>query len=208
MDTDAHTSSPVRPATQGRSSPRYSRIVFTLNNYTELEYAWFKTYVCKWIVVGRETGESGTPHLQGACVLGTRRTLAALKKLPGFARAHIEKMQGTPQASLKYCTKQDKNAYVRGDIPKEGKRTDLEEVAEDILNGATLEEIALKHPKAMIQYSKGLTVLHSYQVKPRRPTEPPTVIWIYGATGTGKTRAAFETSERLFGEGRCWISND
>lgn len=189
------------------TAPRLRRFCFTLNNYTDDEYILIKTTQCTWMIIGKEVGAEGTPHLQGAVVLGTQRTLLGIKKLPGFARAHIEPMQGTPEQSKVYCSKEDPNPFEKGEMPKPGKRNDLKEVAAAILEGSSLQDIAATHPDMIVRYSAGLTTLRSYTIKPRRPTNPPTVIWIYGPSGSGKTRASFEACERLFGEGTTWMSN-
>lgn len=56
-----------------RAGGRWTRGVFTLNNYTEKEFAWFAGQDAqskfKWLICARETGENGTPHLQGNSTL-------------------------------------------------------------------------------------------------------------------------------------------
>jgi hypothetical protein len=45
---------------------RYRNICFTLNNYTSQEYeALLYNDNFKYVIIGKEVGESGTPHLQG-----------------------------------------------------------------------------------------------------------------------------------------------
>lgn len=52
-----------------QAGTRVTRVVFTLNNYTEEEHNWICDWVtdnCKWAIVAKETGaECQTPHLQG-----------------------------------------------------------------------------------------------------------------------------------------------
>lgn len=57
-------------ARSNKNGQRLSRFVFTLNNYTEEEEAALKDFAetTKWFIMGKETGELLTPHLQGACV--------------------------------------------------------------------------------------------------------------------------------------------
>jgi len=55
---------PIR-RTRTRKGDRLSRIVFTLNNYTEEECNLIQTIPCQWLIYGKEVGEQGTPHLQG-----------------------------------------------------------------------------------------------------------------------------------------------
>lgn len=192
-----------------QAGQRFRRICFTLNNYTTEEYEWFKKWTLPtWLVVGRETGESGTPHLQGACILGGQMTLSSLKKLPGFARAHIETMHGTPMDSLAYCTKEDTLAYEFGKMPKEGKNAMT--LAVDLINsGATMKDLA-KNPETaptVVRYYKGLNVLRSLKALPRNSKSPPKVFWIHGPTGVGKTRLAHKLCARVNDGVSPWISS-
>lgn len=183
---------------------RYRRIVFTVNNYTEAEYAALRAWTPTWLVIGREKGEQGTPHLQGAAILGKQMDLSTLKKIPGLARAHIEQMRGSPEHSLTYCSKEDVAPYVYGTMPQPGKRTDVAMAVEAIQEGQNMTELAATNGIAVVKYFKGLTVLRSYLAPVR--TEPPLVYWLHGATGTGKTKCAF-----LYAESVCassvWITS-
>jgi hypothetical protein len=91
-----------------------------VNNYTDQEYKDICATDCRWIICAKETGDNETPHLQGACILGYQKTFSAVKAMPGFRRAHIETMRGTPEQNKEYCTKQDTNAYEKGDFPQPG----------------------------------------------------------------------------------------
>jgi len=182
---------------------RYRRVVFTLNNWTSTEYASLVQWKPTWLVVGKEVGEDGTPHLQGAAILGSQMTMTQLKKLPGLARAHFEPMMGTPQHSLTYCSKQDQAAYTFGTMPSPGKRNDLEACYTSLKDGATMRQLADEHGVEVIKYSKGLMITRSLLVEPR--VEPPKVFWIFGPTGLGKTRAAVDLAVNRFG-GEYWMS--
>jgi len=108
---------------RNQSGARVSRIVFTLNNWTQLEYDDITNNLSskvKWMVVGKETGALGTKHLQGACILGSQWSFSKLKTLTGLKRAHIECMRGKPEDSLVYCTKEDSDAFVCGTLPAPG----------------------------------------------------------------------------------------
>lgn len=190
---------------------RLRNFVFTLNNWTQEEWDYLTTSFAptvKWLVIGKEIGENGTPHLQGACVIGKQIAFSTLKTLPGFCRAHMEPMFGKPIDSLNYCTKQDKEAFVHGDLPSPGKRNDILNIAQRIQNGESLASLASTEDgaAAIIKYSKGINHLRSITRKYRQ--HPPKVFWIYGPTGTGKTRAAFEAGVSLFSSPEdVWISS-
>ena len=54
---------------------------FTLNNYTEEEYQSIINTKYDYLVVGKEIGESGTPHLQGFVYQSNKLRWSSLKKL-------------------------------------------------------------------------------------------------------------------------------
>lgn len=185
-----------------------SRFVFTLNNYTESEVRWLRSWTdCTWLIFGKEVGEEGTSHLQGACILNKRWRFPALKKLEGFRRAHIETMRGRPSDSKAYCSKEDPSPFEFGIMPvtQQGKRSDLAFVTDKIRDGSTLHTVAKEDPVAIVKFFKGLTVLRSLLQEPR--SSPPKVYWIWGPTGVGKTRSVFEFTKKYGGGAdQLWIS--
>lgn len=96
---------------------------FTLNNYTAEDVEKINDLVeaegapANYVVVGKEVGESGTPHLQGYIEFTNRKTFASVKRYIG-SRAHIEPRRGSQEEAIEYC-KKDGNFYERGN-PVEG----------------------------------------------------------------------------------------
>jgi len=191
------------------SRVRFRRCIFTLNNYTPEEVELVKQLPVQWMVFGRETAPvTGTPHLQGAFVIGKQLSQSTIKKWPGFGRAHFSNMDGTPQQNLKYCSKQDLNFFEKGIMPQEGKRNDLQHAVTMVRGAATMRQLAQDEHAALcvVKYSKGLTLLRSLLSTPRKG--PPKILWFHGPTGTGKTRAAVELADRKYGHDESyWISN-
>jgi len=190
---------PIRMNRQ-RGGQRLSRFVFTLNNWTQEEYDYLTNDLAptvRWIIIAKEKGESGTSHLQGACIIGSQWSFSKLKTFPGLSRAHIEQMRGKPEDSLAYCSKEDENPFISGIMPHPGKRSDLAGVVAEIRTGKTLKQLAQEDEGAIaiVKFHKGLTVLRS-MVRPVR-SGPPIVIWLHGPTGVGKTRLAFKCGRRL-----------
>ena len=189
------TTTPPTPA-ELDGKTQLSRFVFTLNNWTALEYEWLKAFDCKWMIIGKEVGASGTPHLQGAVVLNTRRQFNSLKKMIGFARAHIEPMLGTPEDSVKYCSKEDKTPFIKGAV-EPGKRNDIHDAINKLKAAVSITDLVLKDDEfaaTFVKYPNGLTEYRN-KLETKR-TGPPVVFWIYGDTGTGKTRSSVEWTER------------
>lgn len=89
------------------------RWCFTLNNYSEDELARIGECINSTDVhcgvVGKEVGDSGTPHLQGFIHLRKKVRFNGIKAIVG-SRAHVEKARGTDADNEKYCTKD-------GDVP-------------------------------------------------------------------------------------------
>lgn len=194
---------------RNKNGSRISRFTLTLNNWTDAEFRSFTitlASICKWAVLGKEKGEKGTPHLQGAGVLNKQTAFSSI--CSQFPRAHIEVMRGSPQQNLDYCTKEDKTAWQTGTLPQPGKRTDLHDVAELIESGASMRDVAESHPTAVIKFSKGLMVLRSILSGPRNPEKPPSVYWLFGPTGSGKTRGAFGYGCATYGETETLIMPD
>lgn len=104
------------------------RWCFTLNNYTAAEERHILDNVDSYdyLIVGKEEGESGTPHLQGFVIFKQRLRLANVKLLIGN-RCHIEHTKGTPQQASDYC-KKDGDFAEHGTLPSPGKRNDFEQL--------------------------------------------------------------------------------
>ncbi len=58
----------------------------------------------RYIVIGKEVGENGTPHLQGFVQMKVRKRTNPMKEIIG-QRAHLEKRRGKPEQAADYCKK-------------------------------------------------------------------------------------------------------
>lgn len=189
----------------------------TKNNYTDADIAALEDWAlnkCTYLVYGKEVGgKCGTPHLQIYMEFENTISMKAIvKKLfpmwLGFRK-------GTPKQAAGYCKKgtcdippgetaeyffprtvEEPETWELGGewgtISQQGKRTDIDELVEEIVHEKkTIREIALQHPAQFVKYHKGLRELRSMVLEPRKLDKMPEVIVLWGGTGTGKTRDAY-----------------
>lgn len=144
------------------------RYVFTLNNWVPEDEARLNLLApsCKYIVWGRETGDSGTPHLQGFVIFNSSVIFDTAKRRLGD-RCHLEPARGSSKQAADYC-KKDGDFTEHGDAPtQQGKRSDWEiykEFVEEHGCVPSRREIILNFPglwarykKACIEYAEALT---------------------------------------------------
>jgi len=181
------------------TEPKFRNLCFTINNYTQtdinrLNKLW-KNDKVKYLVYGLEIAKSGTEHIQGYAELVKQTRFKAVKKLFG-EQTHIEKRFGTAKQAAQYC-KKDGNFYEIGNISQPGKRTDMEAIRDKIKKKTPIIEIVERYPGQYIRYHKGIEKLNNlYNNIPR--TIKPKVIWIYGKSGTGKTKYIFEHHSDIY----------
>lgn len=109
------------------------RFCFTLNNFTTGEYDLLVDLLqsdhVTYGVIGKETGETGTPHLQGFIIFANVRRFNNAKNTIS-RRAHLEAARGTSEAAATYC-KKDGDFVEFGTFPSSnGKRSDWHELRE------------------------------------------------------------------------------
>ena len=105
-----------KPTRQKRQ--RHRSYAFTLNNYTVDEMCKIiASRPTKYIIIGFEEGENGTPHIQGYIQFYNPIDFAVVKNM--ILRAHIEPAKGTPAQNIEYCSK-DGEFYEFGDRPTDG----------------------------------------------------------------------------------------
>lgn len=163
--------------------------MFTLNNWKDDEYESILSSECQFLIVGKEVGESGTPHLQGYCELNNGKSLSAIKKMKGFERAHVEARKGTAEQARDYCMKDGSYESI-GTMKTQGKRTDLQVVIDGVIAGK--EDYEIVPELTSIQAVKSIDTVRAKLIKPRDRNEKPCCIWLYGDTGCGKSRAVKE----------------
>lgn len=180
--SDMEASPEVKPKGQGRQSKYWTGV---LNNYTEEELNSLTQLDCPELLIARETGKEGTPHLHLYLKLHKRQHLSYLKKLA--ERAHWEVVRSRP-AAIEYCEK-DGDVVVKRLLTKPERPT--LGAAIDCMRSAGLAGVARDYPDQFVLHHRGLQALQ-YALAGTEPKRVPQVTWIYGPTGSGKTRLAYE----------------
>lgn len=162
---------------------------FTVNNWTQEEYDRIIELECRYLVVGKETGESGTPHLQGYIELAGQKRFSTVKKM--LPKAHIEFRRGTPSEAATYC-KKDGDFFEKGEISRPGDRTDLRQIQERINNREeTVLQIRQRDPMLYHQYGRTLNQLEDDLMEITYRQQLTRGFWLWGGTGAGKSFLAF-----------------
>ncbi|AGA18441.1 hypothetical protein [uncultured marine virus] len=169
---------------------------FTWNNYTEADIARLKGIEHQYLVFGKEVGESGTPHLQGMINFKSPRSFASvMKELEG---AHVEKTISSYD-SMVYC-KKDGDVYEHGKPPVSQKaKGDMEKArwkrTRELAAAGKIEEV---DDDIYVRFYGTLK-----RIKEDHQQVPPAQAelnfhWFYGASGTGKSRAAYAENPNLY----------
>lgn len=198
---------------QGGTS-QAKRFAFTLNNYTEDELTSLRTTLqslhanepntISYAIFGREIAASGTPHLQGYVEFGRRTRLGAAKQILGNPRIHMEIAIAQADQNIEYCSKEDENPFIVGHrTQRQGRRNDLLEVQSAIRSGSTLKTISDQYFATFVKYHRGIERSIALLAEPR--THRTQVVYLYGPTGTGKTRYAFKEGMDLSGGSLCFL---
>lgn len=154
------------------------RWVFTLNNPTQVEKGIFADLLNNerviYAVVGNETGEEGTPHLQGFVIF--RRNVRFNRLRTDFGgRVHWELARGSNDEASNYC-KKDGDYAEYGQLPpsQRGRRTDLESLVQWVDDFTTSNgrapispDFALNQPSAYIRYPRA-TRMAAHRAPPRQ----------------------------------------
>lgn len=168
---------------------------YTVNNYHEAHIQEVRALsrLASYAIFGKETATTGTKHLQGYIHYDNARSWQSIKKkLP---TAHIEVAQGTPAQNRTYCMKEgDFEEF--GTLPQQGSRTDLQSVQTALDGGLSEIQISQDHFSVWVKYNRAFDRYVQLRMVPRNSA--PRVEWVWGPTGVGKSRYAFESSASVY----------
>lgn len=124
----------------------------------------YETGNVKYIIAQlEECPKTKKDHIQGYIELTKRFRFKSLKKMLGET-VHIENRKGTQKQAIEYCSKtetQKEPPIELGKKNKQGKRNDLQEIAQQLKQQTPIEIIAENYPTQYIMYYKGLNQLNN-----------------------------------------------
>nr|WPR18738.1 MAG: replication polyprotein [Chemarfal virus 2] len=160
----------------------------TVNNYTDADIQLLQSWSddVSRIVVSKEVGDSGTPHLQGRITFKRAYRLTGLKKLLGCA--HWEPTKCTQD--FLYVQKDGSEIVINVNNKKQGQRTDLEQAITAAREGG-MKRAAAEHPVAVAKFHRGIEAVLRYAYDDPRDFAPEVYVR-WGAPGSGKTRFIYD----------------
>lgn len=195
LDNDANLGPAKYAVTSNNANKKYRGWCFTINNITqEFHDNFYKDcYVnkIKFEYIMWQVEKVSTIHMQGFVYFKNPRAFGGIK--PYFHSAHLEPMKGSIEQNVAYCSKTESRVagpFEFGERPKQGRRTDLEEIAKVAMQPGGLDVIKSENPSYYIRYHRGLQLL-AEESQPHRTTKP-TVTWLWGLAGAGKTKYVFD----------------
>ena len=157
----------------------------------KIEYAVFGHEICP---------DTGTEHLQGFVYWTNAVTGRGAQRRLGlrYGEYHAEAQRGTHAQASKYCEKEENLAFVHGEIPDPDVTPESawDYILIMIEDGASDFEIMKTYPAHFARCKKGITAMRAelafQNVGEYRDIE---VTYLWGPTGTGKTRSVLESAE-------------
>lgn len=143
----------------------------------------------RYLILGREVcPTTGRIHLQGYIYFTNPRKFSTVRK--SFGGTHIELARGSPADNRIYCAKGGNVVLEFGELPAQGTRTDISQLASRISEGASFKDIAEEYPTMVLKMPRGIEKLIEAvrRDEPRNWKSDVRVVW--GVPGSGKSRYA------------------
>lgn len=161
----------------------------TINNHTREHVHQLRAEPATYKCWQEEVGAAGTPHLQIYLHFKNQKNFGTLKR--AYPTAHIQKANGTAEQNRAYCSKKETarpdTFEEHGELPQQGRRSDLEQVAQQIKE-AGLQKAVEDNPVAYIRHHRGMIALDQHYKQGRVPDRRSVqVIVLWGDPGSGKT---------------------
>lgn len=177
-----------------QANPRSRRFCFTLNNYHKPGAGWDEGRVAlaqqglEYAVYGfEEAPGTGTPHVQGYVFFEKKILFSRVCKL--VPKAHWEVAHGNHKQNRDYCTKggsyQETGKLPEDDPGKQG--AEYWKLKKAQIIDRSIEEADTKYFLQNFQTVRAIQREHP-RVPPAVSHETKVGIWVWGASGVGKSR--------------------
>lgn len=182
--------------------PNQNNFCFTLNNYTNDDDNNVQNYdksELKYFLIGKEKGETGTPHYQGFISFKERKSkqyvIDYFTKLFGHNRTHIELCKGTAQQNVDYCSKGEKFIEY-GTIPAPAAKANESNKKRSydfiqLCKKDEIEKIENDYPDMLLRYHKTYNIIKSSSRPIPSHLDDVTGCLLWGPTETGKSETAY-----------------
>lgn len=168
---------------------------------------------CKFAVYGEEFAKDGRPHFQVYAEWDENNKKSYQWVQRFLENAHCEKRRGNPKQAAGYCKKGtfekpegefDYSVFFEephptwkgeqsGDISQQGRRNDLKRIAEEIMAGSSsVDTIIQDDPMIYHQFGRTLEKVQAKANMNKKRKFKTEAVWLWGATGVGKTRRVYE----------------
>jgi len=183
------------------TSRKWVMTLFNFSDYEHLPKIVFHESLYKYIILGKEVcPTTGKEHIQGYVHFKHRAySMTSLSAIFGD-QGHFEIAKGDDVQNKFYCNKDNNVVYEYGDAvgSKQGARTDLKVLKDKILSGDRISEcLDMISNHQQLKFAESLL---KYQ-KPKQKFKAKKVVWVYGPTGSGKTRYCMDHTDDDY-----WIS--
>jgi len=169
--------------------------VFTIYDYDDNTKIYLKKLPYRFLCFGDEIcPKTNRPHLQGYILFEKKRRFNGVQNILPVG-AHIEAAGGTAEDNAFYTSKEGK-WFMDGVPPEQGKRNDINSVKEIIDAGGQLVDCFERAFGTTCRFHKAFEKY--IQLKSKHRDGGAEVIWLWGPTGVGKTKYAYEIGGRVY----------
>lgn len=169
-------------------------------------------YNFRFIYMGlEECPETGRTHWQGYVEFDKPTRYTSVTKEWGLEDSQIwwNKARGTAEQNMTYCGKGGQ-VWTWGTPGSQGKRSDIDDMKTDIVNGCSMFELMQKHSAAW-RYNNAAMRFRLMCINHRRDYNKKEVIVLMGPPGVGKTRYAYDNYTDIYvkpPQGKWWDGYD
>lgn len=193
MDQGSGSSSSSNTKVDSLMKGKYRAWCFTSFNEIEPNHEG-----SEYMIAGREVcPTTGREHWQGFIYFKSQRTFNGVRKILGrnnkaeMNNIHLDKRyaNATNSEAIQYCMKEG-NYFEHGKPPSDNGVKKIKETIDEYDN---LETFIEDHSELYVRYRNGIKDIFNMKIKAHNG--PREVIWIYGPSGSGKSRMAREICE-------------